>query len=133
LPDPTTPNLGLDLPIVGGDSDTWGGSLNGNFEILDALGSAQVVNVNANYTAVANPFPITILRVTTGASNIQINLPAPATIPGKIFVVKKVDSGAGSVNIIGAIDGQSSYVRANQFSFVWLYCNGGSFDVIANS
>jgi hypothetical protein len=133
MPDPTTPVLGLDLPIVGGDANTWGDSLNENFTIIDALGAAPTVNVNGNFPAAASPFPITILRVTTGASNIQINLPAPASIPGKIFVIKKVDSGSGQVTIIGAIDGQSSWIRQNQFSFVWLLSNGGSYDVIANS
>jgi microcystin-dependent protein len=37
MPDTFTTNLNLDLPEIGGDNDTWGGTLNANLEIIDAL------------------------------------------------------------------------------------------------
>lgn len=33
----TTTNYAFDLPVVGGNQDTWGGLLNGNWSALDTL------------------------------------------------------------------------------------------------
>ena len=130
MSDPTTPILGLDLPIVGGDANVWGESLNDNFETLDNLGATPVVSVNAAYVAVVGDFPETIYRCATGGSPLAFTLPSPSSCTGKIFTIKKVDSGGGYVNVIGPIDGQSSYFVVNLFAVVRIVSNGGSFDVI---
>jgi len=130
VPGLPTPILGLTVPTVGGDNNSWGGELNGDLAILDNLGAAPIVNVNSAYVAIVGDFPETVYRVATGGSPLTFTLPTPASCAGKIFTVKKVDAGSGYVNVVGPIDGQSSYFVVNQFAVVRLISNGGSFDVI---
>lgn len=132
MPGPSTPNLGLTVPTVGGDVGTWGGELNGDLAILDGLGVAQIVNLSANGVATVGVSPETIVRYTTGALSLTFTLLPPAQCAGRIWTIKKVDAGAGQVNIVGSIDGQASYVIANQYSYVRLMSNGVTYDVIAN-
>jgi hypothetical protein len=133
MPDPTTPNLGLTLPNVGGDIGLWGPLWNSNGNILDTLGVIPFVNVNANFNAAAGASPEIIIRVTTGAATIIGTLPAPSSCAGKIFTIKKIDAGQGQVTIVGNIDGNSSFVRTMQWAYVRLFSNGTSFDVIGNN
>lgn len=133
MPNTPTPNLGLAVPTVGGDNNTWGNELNGDLAILDNLGAASVVSESASFNAVASVFPEVIYRVTTGSSTITCTLPSPSACTGRIFTIKKIDSGIGMVSIVGSIDGQSSWVRATQFSFVRVISNGASYDVIGNN
>ena len=42
MADATTPNLGMTKPTVGADSNSWGGLLNGNLDILDAAFAGPV-------------------------------------------------------------------------------------------
>jgi hypothetical protein len=130
MPGPNTPILDLIVPTVGGDANIWGTELNADLAILDNLGSAPTVNVNAAYVAVPNDFPETVYRVITGSAALPFTLPSPASVTGKIFLIKKVDAGTGYVNVIGAIDGQASYYVTNQYAFVRISSNGGSYDVI---
>ena|ERR1700678_3531907 len=133
MPGTPTPILGLAVPTVGGDYNAWGGELNGDLAIIDNLGAASVVSVSAGYAASPNTFPETIIRVTTGASAIPISLPIPASCPGKIFTVKKVDAGVGSIVITpasGAIDGSPTWTIDDQYSFVRLLSTGTTYDVI---
>jgi hypothetical protein len=136
MPGPSTPILGLTVPLVGGDNNAWGGELNGDLAILDSLGAMAIVATSVSYAAVVGIFPETLVRVTTGAGTITVTLPAPAGCVGRVWTVKKVDSGAGSVSIAvsgGAlIDGSASYVRTMQYGYVRVISNGASYDVIAN-
>ena len=133
MPGTPTPNLGLTVPTVGGDSDAWGTELNGDLAIIDNLGAATVISQSASFNAVASVFPEVIYRVTTGAATITCTLPSPSACTGRIFTIKKIDAGVGQVSIVGSIDGQSSWVRATQWSYVRLASNGASFDVIGNN
>jgi hypothetical protein len=130
MPGTPTPILDLIVPTVGGDNNTWGTELNTDLGIIDNLGAATIINVNSAYVAVPNVFPETVYRVATGGSPLTFTLPTPASVTGKIFTIKKVDGGSGYVNVVGPIDGQSSYFVINQFAVVRLISNGGSFDVI---
>ena len=136
MPGTPTPILGLAVPLIGGDNNTWGGELNGDLAILDSLGAMAIVATGVNYAAVIGIFPETLVRVTTGAGTIIVTLPAPAGCVGRVWTVKKVDSGAGSVSIVAAggatIDGSASYVRTMQYGFVRMISNGATYDVIAN-
>lgn len=134
MPSTPTPILDLSIPTVGGDSNIWGTELNANFAIIDNLGAASVVVVNSTpYNATINAFPETVFRCTTGASNLVFNLPAAALCAGKIFLVKKLDSAAGMVQVLGSIDGASEFDLTNQYQYVRVYSNGSSFDVIGNN
>ena len=131
----STPILGLPLPTVGGDANTWGAELNVGLLISDNLGAASVVNVSSAYVATRPIFPETIIRVTTSGLNIPVTLPASASVAGKIYTVKKLDAGVGTVRILAAdgIDNQTEWDLTNQFQFVRVYANGSSYDVIGGS
>ncbi len=110
--------------------------------------SGSTVNAIANLASVSSS-PTTLTStsatfqlVTTGStSNWTLNLPA-ATATGKVFCVKKVDSGTGNVQIVpngsDTIDGSGSYMmqtRANggTNAAVWLVADGTSnWQVIAD-
>lgn len=128
-----TPNLNLTQPTVGGSSGTWGTSLNDNMSILDGLAVTQVINVSANYSAVVGTFPETILRVTTGTATIAVTLPSPSSSKGRIFLVKKIDAGIGTITVTpssGTIDGQASWQITNQYDYVRFLSNGTGYDVV---
>ena len=134
MPGVPTPNLGLTIPTVGGDANTWGGELNGDLAILDTLAVCIVNNVNTNYLAPINNAVETIIRVITGGSVITVTLP---TSTGKIYTIIKTDAGVGSISIVpaaGTIGGQASWTRATQNSYVRVSGNGASgYDVIGNN
>ena len=133
MPSTPTPILGLIQPTVGGDSSTWGSELNGNNATLDNLGAAAVVNVATAYTATRPTFPEMILRVTTAGLNIPITLPAPSVVAGKIYTIIKVDSGLGNVQVLGPINNLTEWDLDNQYTYVRLYSNGSSYDMIGGS
>lgn len=132
MPGTPTPNLGLLVPTVGGDLNSWGAELNADLAIIDQLGVNTTLAQGASFTAVAGIGPITVYRLTTGAANINVNLPAAATCIGKTFVFKKADAGLGSAIILGSIDGQASYILSNQYQYLTVVSNGATFDVIGN-
>ncbi len=133
MPGTPTPNLGLVVPTVGGDANIWGTELNNNLAIIDQLAAPTVVNVATNFTLSIAVFPEITYRAIGGVAGINGNLPNPATSLGKIFTIKKVDSGVGAVTVVGAIDGGTSWVLRNQYSYVRVQSNGASYDVIANN
>jgi hypothetical protein len=124
--------LGLVLPTVGGDANTWGTKLNADLTIINTLGGVDVVAVNSAYSAVYTPFPEMVLRVTTSGINIPITLPASALVAGKIYTIKKIDAGLGVVQILSVdgIDNNTEWDLSNQYSFVRVYANGSSYDII---
>ena len=136
MPGTPTPNLGLTVPTVGGDVGAWGAELNGNLAIIDGLGKVQVINISSSTPAVLGISPETIVRATTGGLTITYTLLPAAQCSGRIWTIKKVDSGLGSVSIVTAdgslIDGNASWTIANQFSYVRVMSNGVGYDVLAN-
>lgn len=126
-------DLGLTFPTVGGSTNTWGATLNADLATLNQLGGADVVNVNMAYTATRPIFPEMIIRVTTAGLDIPITLPDSSLVPGKIYTILKVDSGTGTVQILGLINDQTEWDLGNQFAFVRLYANGSTYDVIGGS
>jgi hypothetical protein len=133
-----TQTLGLVLPTVGGSANQWGSILNTALTIVNSLGGVQVVNVSSAYLATFTPYPEMIIRGTTSGLNVPITLPNSASVQGKIYVVKKLDAGAGSLQILSqstdTIDGQTEWDLSNQFQYVRLYANGTTgYDVIGSS
>ena len=100
-----TPTIGLTLPVIGGDENTWGNELNGNLSIIDLLGAAGIFGVASNFTVVAGTQTERFYRVTTGGLLVTGTLPDPGTIPpGKLFNVKVLDVGGSITLQFDAID-----------------------------
>jgi len=133
MPGTPTTNLNLTVPTVGSDVNTWGNELNNDLAILDTLAVCPVINVSSSYTISPSNAVEQVIRCTTGALAITVTLPAANVCTGKIYVIKKVDNGVGTVTIVGSIDGQGSWVRANQYAYVRVSSNGVSYDVIGNN
>lgn len=134
MPNSPTPILGLSVPTVGGDSGIWGTELNTDLAILDFLGALAILSTAVNLTVPLSTAPETVILATAGAGGITITLPTPASCTGKVFTVKKVDSAIGAVTIQGGtIDGNSSYIRSNQYSYARLLSDGVNYDVIGGN
>ena len=72
-----------------------------------------------------------IVLATAGSSNITLTLPSPTS--GKIFNIKKIDSGAGFVIISapsGTIDGAASKTIASQYDSLTITSDGTNFFLI---
>jgi hypothetical protein len=131
----TTPILGLSLPVLFGDFDTWGTKVLNDYSILDSLGAGGVFNVSSAFLMSAGTQVERFYRVTTGGLTVPGTLPDPGTIPtGKLFHIKMLDIGGVSlacVNPAVPIDGQPNYLLGNQYNFVRLLANGATYDVAA--
>jgi hypothetical protein len=85
---------------------------------------------SANYSMGATDENI---YATGGTSGITITLPAASSNSKRVFLVKKVDSGAGVVTVAtagGNIDGAATVAIANQYSFLKVQSDGANYQVI---
>lgn len=134
MPGTPTPNLGLTVPTIGGDNNIWGAELNADLMILDGLGVATVAPpFSADMTAVAGVSVEKTYRGSSGAGTVNLTLPTPVGIAGKIFVIIKIDAAIGNINIIGTINDQPNYSLGNQYQYVRVQSNGTTYDVIGNN
>lgn len=133
MPTTPTPILGLIVPTIGGDNNLWGAELNADLATLDNLGAASVVPFSVDTTASVGIFPEKTYRGTSGGGVVSLTLPSPVGISGKIFMVIKVDSGVGTINIVGTINGLASYALSNQWQYARIQSNGATYDVIGNN
>ena len=91
-----------------------------------------VLSVSAS-TTIATTDAISVVLVTTGNTNRTITLPAVAANAGRSLLIKKVDSGTGTVTITpngGTVDGASTNVINAQYSFAELVSDGINWHVI---
>lgn len=100
MPNVILPNLGIELPDVGSDQDTWGDILNADLEILDLAVQYDVIsktlsNVDVTLTAVEAASAVINL---TGTLLANVNVIVPAT-PVRVYLVRNQTSGAFTVTV----------------------------------
>lgn len=83
----------------------------------------------------ATPFVVEL--DTTGASNITRTLPTAVGNTGAVFVLKKVDSGAGIVTIAGfggqTVDGFPNVLLTNQNQYIGVVSDGSVWWILQNN
>lgn len=99
------------------------------FDDSTAAGVFTITTANANFAAAIS----NIYLVTTGASTITATLPTAVGIPGQSIIIKKVDSGAGSVTVAGTIDGATNYSVVNQWQFVEVTSDNANWQISSNN
>lgn len=107
------------------------GNANSTMQI-DGSVSMAIKTVTSSYT-VTNADNTILANTTSGA--IAITLPAPANIAGRIYTIKKIGTGsidnALTITPTGAtIDGGSSYIIYNDWTFVTLQTDGTNWYII---
>ena len=136
MPGASTPILGLTVPTVGADANVWGGELNFDLAILDNLGAMLVTTLTTSSTLGPSTFPEQYVRCICGLNPLIVGLPVPSLMnAGKAFLVKKIDSGPGVLTIVSAagIDGQTSWIRAAQWSFLRVLSIGTAYEIIGGN
>jgi len=96
---------------------------------LSVNGSISVKTVSVNsgaspYTVLASD---NIILVTTGGGGVTITLPTAGSASGRIYQIKKVDSGAGTLTVSGNgsnIDGASTITTATQYQSFTVVSDG---------
>lgn len=120
----STDKFGWTIPVVGSDTDSWGGTL--NTLIDDDLESQlyQTVTKTSDYTV--NPGEFVLADASSSA--ITITLPAAAT--DTFVTVKKTDS-TNDVTIATpgseTIDGQSSIILSTQYASREIGSDGSNY------
>ena len=82
----------------------------------------KVVSVTADYTMLADD-EIVLADAASGAISVTL----PSAGDGKEVVVKKVDSSANAVTVVGTIDGVANLDLSNQWDFVRVVSSGGNW------
>lgn len=98
--DEILPNLGMELPDVGSDQDTWGDILNENLRILDNAVTYDAITKTLGAVDVT----LTTAEAAHGVINLNgtltanVNLIVPAT-PVRVYLVRNQTSGAFTVTV----------------------------------
>jgi hypothetical protein len=89
------------------------------------------VTKTANYTVTAADYSI-VFNSTTGVIN--VTLPDPASVyangAGAVFILKKLDNSANTVNVVGTIDNATNYPLVSQNQSVTVQSNGVGYKII---
>lgn len=91
----------------------------------------NVVTKTASYVATSSD---TVILCDATSGNITITLPPVASLSGKIFHIKKLNSNSNSVTIDGdgseTIDGDLTQIITSQYDNVMIVCDGLAWYVI---
>ncbi len=83
---------------------------------------------STSYTATSSDYAIYCIG---GSSGITITLPAAVSNSGRIYVIKKIDSGVGKITIDGnaseTIDGALTWLLTLQYESVTIQCDGSNW------
>lgn len=75
--------------------------------------------------------------MTLPANAFTITLPTAASISGRIYTIKKIDSSGNAVTIgttsSQTIDGSTTYALSSQYKYVTVVSNGTNWLIIANN
>jgi hypothetical protein len=102
---------------------------------LNVKGSVALSTVakTANYTATASDYAI-LVNTTTGGADVTITLPAAAAVPGRTYIIKKVDASVYNVIIDGnaaeTIDGAATFTFNTQYQAITVVCDGTEWWII---
>jgi len=101
--------------------------------ILSTIASTSGVTTvtNANYT-ITNTDGFSTILVSTGNTNRTITLPAVASNVGRSLLIKKTDSGTGSVTLTpngGTIDGAPSFTLSARYNRIGIVSDGSNWNV----
>ena len=103
----------------------------GNYEMYPAfLSGGSVQTITTTTTATADDY---MFLVDTTAGSFQLNLPSPTGLSGKLFVVKKINSGHTlTIATIGTakIDGVDDHALTGQWSSHIITTNGTDYFII---
>jgi hypothetical protein len=111
---------------VGTSSPSSTMMLSGSFSIpLTTQGSTYTIT-NKDYTVLCN------------AGSMTVNLPSASTAPGRVYVIKKISSSAGSITIdpngAETIDGALTNTElVNQWSSMMIQSNGSNWFILSKS
>lgn len=100
MPNVILPNLGIELPDVGSDQDTWGDILNADLQKLDNAVQYDVISktlagVDVTLTDVEAASAVINL---SGTLTANVNVIVPAT-PVRVYLVRNQTSGAFTVTV----------------------------------
>lgn len=101
------------------------------FQVTGSI-ATNITKVTTSYTV--NAGDNTVLADASGSA-LTITLPAPGTIAGRIYTIKKVGNGGIDKEVTisttgGTIDGSSNYIIYNDWTFVTLQTDGSDWYVI---
>jgi hypothetical protein len=107
------------------------GNANSTMQVDGSI-AMSIKTVSSNYTLTGSDN--TILANTTSAA-LTLNLPAPGSFAGRIYTIKKVGTGGIDNQLTispasGTIEGGSSYVIYNDWTFVTLQTDGTNWYII---
>jgi hypothetical protein len=111
-------------------------SANGKLQTrdLNTISSQFLRTETANYTAVSTDH--TILADATGGA-FTITLPAASGLAGKIYTIKRINSGGNDVTIDAnaseTIDGDTTKVLNAHWKYLQIQCDGSNWFIIANN
>jgi Chaperone of endosialidase len=119
-----TPNKGFTLPTVGGDFNTWGGELNGNFSILDNnLGGAVNVPVTGTSVTLTSTQLQSLFVGLTGSPS--GNFVAAFPVNNGIYIISNNNTGGFTATISNG--GAQDITLANGQTALLLMSPGGVF------
>lgn len=95
----------------------------------------DVVSSKSSSYVITDTDGIHTILVTTGTAAITITLPTAGDNTDRVLVIKKVDSGVGTVIIAGEgsedIDGSTTKTLLKQYESIQIQCNGASWYMLS--
>jgi len=137
---------------VNGSSNDWTETAPGSgtftFAIAPPTGSIIVATYTTSSTSSGNIYnPIATktsaytingstdnyIRADATSVAFSVTLPTASSFTGFEYIVKKIDSSANAVTVVGTIDGATNYSLPSQYKFLRVRSNGTNWDVVGNN